>query len=173
MTFGRTYREHCVGVQANSMGRGQWTRWGGGACEGWSLEIGMAFHGSVVRRDRSGEPPTWIASINSTALGEFLQRETAHRVEELVETSMSLVQTIMCGRVRLSASCRRCGRSWHWLRALPVDGTCGGISTRRCVPAETRQARCSARAVFDLNPGRHSLPRCSRCRTMVGIPPSN
>jgi hypothetical protein len=25
-------------------------------CEGWSLEIGMAFHGSVVRRDRSGEP---------------------------------------------------------------------------------------------------------------------
>ena len=74
------------------MGRGQWTRWGGGACEGWSLEIGMAFHGSVVRRDRSGEPPTWIASINSTALGEFLEREIAmHRVEELVEASMVLV----------------------------------------------------------------------------------
>jgi hypothetical protein len=59
-------------------------------CEGWSLEIGMAFHGSVVRRDRSGD--TWIASINSTALGEFLEREIAmHRVEELVEASMVLV----------------------------------------------------------------------------------
>jgi hypothetical protein len=54
--------------------------------------IGMAFHGSVVRRDRSGNPPTWIASINSTALGQFLEREIAmHRVEELVEASMVLV----------------------------------------------------------------------------------
>ena len=74
------------------MGRGQWTRWGRGMCEGWSLEIGVAFHGSVVRRDRSGEPSTWIASINSTALGEFVEREIAmHRVEELVEASMVLV----------------------------------------------------------------------------------
>jgi hypothetical protein len=46
-------------------------------CEGWSLEIGMAFHGSVVCQDSSGYPPTWIAAINSTALGEFLERETA------------------------------------------------------------------------------------------------
>jgi hypothetical protein len=62
-------------------------------CEGWSLEIGMAFHGSVVRRDRSGEPPIWIASINSSALGEFLERDIAiHRVEEIVEASMVLVQ---------------------------------------------------------------------------------
>jgi hypothetical protein len=61
-------------------------------CQGWSLEIGMAFRGSVVRRDRSGNPLTWIASINSTALGEFLEREIAmHRVEELVEASMMLV----------------------------------------------------------------------------------
>jgi hypothetical protein len=75
------------------MGRGQWTRWGRGMCEGWSLEIGMAFRGSVVRRDRSRDAPTWIASINSTALGEFLEREIAmHRVEELVEASMVLVQ---------------------------------------------------------------------------------
>jgi hypothetical protein len=62
-------------------------------CEGWSLEIGVAFHGSVVRRDTSGEPARWVASINSSALGEFLERETAmHRVEELVEASMVLVQ---------------------------------------------------------------------------------
>jgi hypothetical protein len=74
----------------NPMGRGQWTRWGRGMCG--SLEIGLAFHGSVVRRDRSGEPPKWIASINSSALGEFLEREIAmHRVEELIEASMVLV----------------------------------------------------------------------------------
>jgi hypothetical protein len=61
-------------------------------CEGWSLEVGMAFHCSVIRRDRSGDPPTWGASINSTALEEFLEREIAmHRVEELVEASMVLV----------------------------------------------------------------------------------
>ena len=53
----------------------------------------MAFHGSVVRRNRSGEPARWIASINSSALGEFLEREMAmHRAEELVEASMVLVQ---------------------------------------------------------------------------------
>jgi hypothetical protein len=39
--------------------------------EGGSLEIGMTFHGSVVRRDGSDDRPTWVASINSTALGEF------------------------------------------------------------------------------------------------------
>ena len=74
------------------MGRGQWTRWGRGMCEGWSLEIGVAFRGTVVRRDSSGGPITWIASINSTALGEFVEREIAmRRVEELVESSMMLV----------------------------------------------------------------------------------
>ena len=74
------------------MGRGQWTRWGRGMCEGWSLEIGMAFCGSVVRRETNGQPTKWIASINSTGLGEFLEREIAMRqVEELVESSMGLV----------------------------------------------------------------------------------
>ena len=78
--------------QQSPMGRGQWSRWGRGMCEGWSLEIGMAFRGSVVRRDSRGEPARWIASINSSALGEFLEREIAmHRVEELVEASMVLV----------------------------------------------------------------------------------
>jgi hypothetical protein len=74
------------------MGRGQWTRWGRGMCEGWSLEIGMAFRGSVVRRDIGREHTMWIASINSTGPGEFLEREIAmRRVEELVESSMELV----------------------------------------------------------------------------------
>jgi hypothetical protein len=77
------------------MGRGQWTGWGRGMCEGWSLEIGIAFYGSVVRRDRSGAQATWIASINSTALGEFLEREIAmHRVEELVEAAWGWCCTI-------------------------------------------------------------------------------
>jgi hypothetical protein len=78
--------EHNVNIGTTS--QGQWTRWGRGMCEGWSLEIVMAFHGSVVRRDHRGDPPIWIASINSTGLGEFLEREIAmHRVEELVESS--------------------------------------------------------------------------------------
>jgi hypothetical protein len=81
-----------AGQAQNPMGRGQWTRWGRGMCEGWSLEIGMAFRGSVVRRDIGRERTTWIASINSTGLGEFLEREIAmRRVEELVESSIELV----------------------------------------------------------------------------------
>ena len=60
-------------------------------CEGWSLEIGMALRGSVVRRDISRDQKAWIASINSTGLGEFPEREIAmRRVEELVEASMVL-----------------------------------------------------------------------------------
>jgi hypothetical protein len=52
----------------------------------------MAFRGSVVRRDITREQTTWIASINSTGLSEFLERETAmRRIEELVESSMGLV----------------------------------------------------------------------------------
>jgi hypothetical protein len=61
-------------------------------CEGWSLEIGIAFRGSVVRRETNGQPTTWIASINLTGLGEFLDREIAmRRVEELIESGMVLV----------------------------------------------------------------------------------
>jgi hypothetical protein len=52
----------------------------------------MAFRGSVVRRNIAREQTTWIASINSTGLGEFLEREIAmRRVEELIESSMGLV----------------------------------------------------------------------------------
>ena len=61
-------------------------------CEGWSLEIGIAFRGSVVRREIGGKPTTWIASINSIGLGEFLERDIAmRRVEEQVESCMGLV----------------------------------------------------------------------------------
>jgi hypothetical protein len=52
--------------------RGEWSRWGRGMCEGWSLEIGTAYRGSVVRQDRIGDnPPTWLASVNAGFLGEY------------------------------------------------------------------------------------------------------
>ena len=64
--------------------RGEWSRWGRGMCEGYSLEIGSAFRGSVVKSSTVGRPTVWIASVNMTALGEYLERREAMcRVEEL------------------------------------------------------------------------------------------
>jgi hypothetical protein len=72
--------------------RGQWTRWGRGMCEGWSVEIGSAFRGSVIRSSTVGLPATWIASINTSALGEYLERDLAMRiVEDKIESEMGLV----------------------------------------------------------------------------------
>ena len=45
--------------------RGQWSRWGRGMCEGWSLELGNAFRGAVVRQDHFEQPATWLASVNA------------------------------------------------------------------------------------------------------------
>jgi hypothetical protein len=42
-------------MRKNPTDRGQWNRWGRGMCEGWSIEIGMAFHGSVVRVETTAE----------------------------------------------------------------------------------------------------------------------
>ena len=72
--------------------RGEWSRWGRGMAAGWSLEIGTAFCGSVVKRQTVGLPTTWIASVNMTALGDYLERaEAMRRVEEQIELSMGLV----------------------------------------------------------------------------------
>lgn len=72
--------------------RGQWTRWGRGMCEGWSLEIGLAFRGSVVRSDTPGLPTRWLASINTACLGQYLECEIAMRhVEERIVSNMELV----------------------------------------------------------------------------------
>ncbi len=72
--------------------RGQWSRWGRGMCEGWSLEIGTAFRGSVVRQERIEAPPTWLASVNSTYLSEHSDRQSAMaRVEGDIESRMELV----------------------------------------------------------------------------------
>jgi hypothetical protein len=72
--------------------RGEWSRWGRGACEGWSLEIGIAFRGSVVRQERINEPPTWLASINASYVGEYPDRALAMKhVEENIRNHMELV----------------------------------------------------------------------------------
>ena len=74
------------------MGRGQWDPLGSQHVRGLVARnrYGLSRFGGSPRQD--GDPPTWVASIDSTALGEFLEREIAmHRVEELVEASMVLV----------------------------------------------------------------------------------
>ena len=48
--------------------------WGRGMCEGWSLEIGTAFRGAVVRQDRFEQPIAWMASLNDAHLGEGADR---------------------------------------------------------------------------------------------------
>jgi len=72
--------------------RGEWSRWGRGMCEGWSLEIGNAFRGAVVRQDRIEQPPTWLASVNTAYLGEYLDRASAmNRVQAEIESNMEMV----------------------------------------------------------------------------------
>jgi len=72
--------------------RGQWSRWGRGMCEGWSLEIGTTFRGSVVRQDRIEAAPTWLASVNSAYLSEHPDRESAMaRVGANIESHMEMV----------------------------------------------------------------------------------
>jgi hypothetical protein len=72
--------------------RGEWGRWGRGTCEGWSLEIGTAYRGAVVRQDHIDPPPTWLASVNAAYLGEYLDRDSAmKRVEADIEYNMEMV----------------------------------------------------------------------------------
>lgn len=71
--------------------RGEWSRWGRGMCEGYSLEIGAVLCGAVVKRETKGLPTTWIASVNATALGEYLERsEAMQRVEDWLDANMQM-----------------------------------------------------------------------------------
>jgi hypothetical protein len=71
------------------MGRGKWTRWGRGSCEGWSLWIGDIVRGQVTRG--SDVPPTWQATMNGSDLGKHRSREEAvARVEDAVMFSMKI-----------------------------------------------------------------------------------
>jgi hypothetical protein len=74
------------------MTKARWTRWGRGMAEGWSLEIGAAFGGAVVRQERTSQPTTWLASVNASYLGEYFERSAAMaRVEEVIEDHMRAV----------------------------------------------------------------------------------
>jgi hypothetical protein len=60
-------------------------------CEGWSLEIGTAFRGAVVRQERIDQSVMWLASLNASYLGEHLDRAAAMaRVEQNMEQAMEL-----------------------------------------------------------------------------------
>jgi hypothetical protein len=73
------------------MKRGQWSRWGRGMCEGYSLEIGPLLYGAVVKRETKGLPTTWMAAVNATALGEYLDRsEAMRRVEDWLVANMQM-----------------------------------------------------------------------------------
>jgi len=62
------------------------------SAEGWSLEIGTAYRGAVVRQDRIDQPPTWLASVNAAFLGEYLDRAAAMaRVDADIAHQMELV----------------------------------------------------------------------------------
>jgi hypothetical protein len=72
--------------------RGEWSRWGRGMCEGYSLELGFMIRGNVVRHYKIEQPVTWLASMNATYLGEYLDREEAMaRVEADIERHMEMV----------------------------------------------------------------------------------
>ncbi len=87
LTLGR-----CALYSFLMVNRRHWSRWGRGACEGWSLELGLAFRGSVVRQDKINQPPTWLASVNSGYLGEYFDRDAAMaRVEEIIRHDMPLL----------------------------------------------------------------------------------
>jgi hypothetical protein len=76
-------------------------------CEGWSLEIGAAFRGSVVRQDRTNQPTTWLASVNAGYLGEYFDRASAMaRVEDAIEHHMKTVL-----------------EDWELYRAIKARGT--------------------------------------------------
>jgi hypothetical protein len=54
--------------------------------------LGTAYRGSVVRQDHIDKPPTWLASVNTAHLGEYLDRASAMaRVESDIETNMQMV----------------------------------------------------------------------------------
>ena len=74
------------------MARCEWTRWGRGSCEGYSLEVGTGparFSASVVRNAYRADPAReWRAGINGGEDKQFASREEAMAY---VETELSRV----------------------------------------------------------------------------------
>ena len=70
------------------MGKGKWTRWGRGSCEGYGLEIGNALRASISR-DSQG---AWRTSINAVSHGDFATMEQAKkRIEETIRDDVNLI----------------------------------------------------------------------------------
>jgi hypothetical protein len=70
------------------MGKGKWTRWGRGNCEGYGLEIGNALRASVFRNSDG----FWETSINAVDHGNFENIEDAKtRIEEAIRDDVSLI----------------------------------------------------------------------------------
>jgi hypothetical protein len=82
---------------------------GCGMCEGWSLKMGTAYRGSVVRLVRIEAAPTWLASINSTYLSELPDRESAMaRVAAAITHHMELLLRDTELRARLRDLATQC-----------------------------------------------------------------
>jgi len=70
------------------MGKGKWTRWGRGYCEGYGLEIGNALRASVSR-DSDG---AWRTSINAVSHGSYDNVDEAKkRIEEAIRDDVNLI----------------------------------------------------------------------------------
>ena len=68
--------------------KGKWTRWGRGGCEGYSLEMGWALRGQVVRNGKG----TWSASLNATELDLWeTKREAMKVVEERITREVQAI----------------------------------------------------------------------------------
>jgi hypothetical protein len=94
------------------MARGYWSRWGRhtkGDTEGWSLEIGNAYRCAVVPNRRTGEPPTWDASINGGRFGTYPTREAAMQVIER-ELDINMPEVIRLWHVFIAARATGQGR---------------------------------------------------------------
>ena len=59
------------------MGRGKWTRWGRGSCEGWSLDIGGLIASATRNPVAEDLLSLWVARVNVEPLGVFATREEA------------------------------------------------------------------------------------------------
>lgn len=83
------------------MAMNEWSRWGRGSCEGYSLQIGdggfTRFEGQVLRNvaKQNGQPSAWSSSINGICAKEHATcAEAMRRVEfELSCTAEAFVSS--------------------------------------------------------------------------------
>ena len=72
-------------------GRGEWTPWGRGIARAVPRNRDR-LRGAVVSQERIDQSIMWLASLNASYLGEYLDRAAATaRVEQNIEQAMELV----------------------------------------------------------------------------------